>query len=137
MNYTYNEQTDTVSYELFNNETVTVDFKTFWIRQLVMDHMHYNGKFKNMVNGQQWLEAYLLCDGFGKGIDPLMAASQSYDWSHVRDSSDETLLEVAQYLATAVNWFGGDLEAMYQQHRNDVNRIKINNSEIDMLLGVV
>jgi hypothetical protein len=41
--------------------------------------------------------AYLLCDGFGQ-IDGRWAREQCWDWSHVRDSSDEALARCADYL---------------------------------------
>lgn len=135
--YSYNEQDNTVSYETAVSGTVTVDFKTFFTRQWVIAHLHWNGGYKHMISHEQWIQAYLLCDGFGANIDPLMASYQDYDWSHVRDSSDDAFSNVAQFLATAVNWFGGDFEAVYNQHVTDIERIQQSQPEVSMLLGVI
>lgn len=42
----------------------------------------------------EFLEAYALCDGFGKhSKEELEEINGGYDWSHIRDSSDEALHE--------------------------------------------
>jgi len=59
--------------------------------------MHFNGKLNHLLTPEQWINAYLLCDGFG-GIDYGFAKEQCFDWSHVRDSSEEALEVVAKFI---------------------------------------
>ena len=71
-------------------------------RTFVISFLHYNGQFKAKLSSQQWLKAYLMCDGFGS-IDAQWADEQCYDWSHVRDSSMEAFEKVATQIK---KWIG-------------------------------
>lgn len=55
-------------------------------RSYVMEHMHRHGVFQLKLTEMQWMEVYLLGDGFGC-VDKEWAQQQGWDWSHIRDSS--------------------------------------------------
>lgn len=53
----------------------------------------------NWLTSQEQWEAYCLCDGFGKKTPAeLKEINEGWDWSHVRDSSPEALLEAENYI---------------------------------------
>ena len=62
----------------------------------VADRLHFNGK-KFIGHNARWEKAYLLADGFGQ-ISKASAIEQCWDWSHVRESSDEAISAVAKFL---------------------------------------
>ena len=67
-------------------------------REMVMDYMHFNGKHRDELSGDDWVEVYLLGDGFGPldfGAADLMV---EWDWSHVRDSSVEAIRNMYEHL---------------------------------------
>ena len=58
--------------------------------------LHYSGENYAKLTDQQQVAARRLADGFGAGVtDPDLL----WDWSHVRDSSDEAIRLMAGYLA--------------------------------------
>lgn len=61
-------------------------------RDLVVAHLHWNGKYASDLTDKQWLKAYRACDGFGGDY------KGDFDWSHVRDSSEETFKKVAEMI---------------------------------------
>lgn len=61
--------------------------------------LHHSGENYAKLTKQHQVAARRLADGFGKGVtDPDLL----WDWSHVRDSSDGALRDVAEYLARAL-----------------------------------
>lgn len=65
---------------------------------LVMSYLHYNGSRRALINNEQFIKAYLLCNGFGNGISLAFANEIEFDWSHVRDSSPKAFDNAAAYL---------------------------------------
>jgi hypothetical protein len=68
-------------------------------RSLVVDYVHSTGRFSQELPDKVFWEVYQLGDGFGR-LPPEMLAeiNDGYDWSHVRDSSDEAFAEMATHL---------------------------------------
>jgi len=104
MNFEWDPIKKQVSYILKwgDGETVTVDWMKFYARYFVIQHLHWDGRYKDVLgDGETQTRFFLMCDGFGKFRDYLHYFSQvgGYDWSHVRDSSLETMLEIAGILA--------------------------------------
>jgi len=60
------------------------------IRRRVMSYMSHKGERRNRLTEWQWATCYLLGDGFGQ-VDRAFAVEQCWDWSHVRDSSEQAL----------------------------------------------
>ena len=63
-------------------------------RLAVMDRMHHDGRYAIASSDDRWEAAYLLGDGFGT-VTKSFAVSQCWDWSHVRDSSQAALVNMA------------------------------------------
>lgn len=64
---------------------------------LVANCLHWNGSLHDHVGWQVRDGAWLLADGFGRlTLDEL--DEQSWDWSHVRDSSETAIRAIAAYL---------------------------------------
>ena len=54
--------------------------------------LNHSGEFNDVLSGAEHDRAVALCDGFGKmDIATLRELDLTWDWSHVRDSSDEAL----------------------------------------------
>jgi hypothetical protein len=65
---------------------------------LVMSYLHYSGSRRKLINDEQFIKAFLLCNGFGDGISVAFANEIEFDWSHVRDSSPIGFDNAAAYL---------------------------------------
>lgn len=63
-------------------------------RLWVMAHMHHTGSCAHILTAREWCRVWLLADGFGT-VDREFAMEQSWDWSHVRDSSPEAIERMA------------------------------------------
>lgn len=124
---------NTVTYDPISN-TVTIDrpefgdrlrytFKEYYALCFAVQHLNYSGRFKNILSRSEIWQAYCLCDGFGK-LSPreLKGINGGWDWSHIRDSSTEALVEVAEWIA-ARHWSGGSLDAIIAQHKADIDRL--------------
>ena len=77
-------------------------------REVVVAFLHYKGMFRTVTSKVADKMARLLCDGFGqlseKNLNP-KDLYPLYDWSHVRDSSDEGIAQCAAYLRhRAIAW---------------------------------
>jgi hypothetical protein len=57
----------------------------------IIDRLHYSG---TRTSERSFGELYAMCDGFG-ALGWGVWAEVGYDWSHVRDSSNEALRRVA------------------------------------------
>lgn len=58
----------------------------------VVSYLHWSGLNKTVLTPAQRREVRLLADGYGKGVtDPNLV----FDWSHVRDSSEEAVKAMA------------------------------------------
>lgn len=71
----------------------TDDLHADLIRSAVMDYMSHRGPHRWRLTDAQWSLAYLLGDGFGR-ISWDFAQDQCWDWSHVRDSSPQSLARI-------------------------------------------
>lgn len=91
--YRYNRDADVVSVE-FDDVIVQSSFVEFYARTFVTEHMKYDGIFESFLSDADWQNYFLMCDGFGV-INGEYAKTIEWDWSHVRDSGDKTLVEVA------------------------------------------
>jgi len=61
--------------------------------------LHFNSPVAARLSAEYHMTAFAMCDGYGKRSQAnLMAAGLSWDWSHVRDSSEAALKETEQYL---------------------------------------
>lgn len=65
--------------------------------KFLKDCLHYEGSKNHLLTSEQYVNAYLLCNGFGV-IDREIANDQAFDWSHVRDSSPIAVDRAAQYI---------------------------------------
>jgi hypothetical protein len=73
-------------------------------RSIVCDYLYHGGSCRELLSTDEHMEVYVLADGFGKiGREAL---SMHYDWSHVRDSSDEAMLAMAAKITEIVNGRG-------------------------------
>lgn len=109
--------------------TETVSYVDFYARAFAIQRLHYNGQFNNIITDAEWEQAYLMCDGFGL-VDKYFAISMCWDWSHVRDSSYETLRKVADWIASN-HWILRNIEVIAKQSFEDCNRCGI-----DPIMGV-
>lgn len=108
-NYGFNQETMEVTFvRSFSIETW--DYFTFYAVNFAIQHLSFTGQYKSVLGGEQWKEAYLMCDGFGP-VDEDWAKGQSWDWSHVRDSNVETLVKVADWIASN-KWHLGSIKAI-------------------------
>lgn len=76
------------------NDDLTAD----QIRNAVMAYLHYTGENHDRLSRSQWEGCWFLADGFGKQMDRKFAEEQCWDWSHIRDSSEEALERIWQVL---------------------------------------
>jgi hypothetical protein len=61
--------------------------------------MKGENNYKDAISDEDIYEAYSLCDGFGlKTKKQLKKINDGWDWSHVRDSSPDAILEAEYYL---------------------------------------
>jgi hypothetical protein len=81
-----------VSMDLWNNN-----------RAVVMAAMHRMGDLRGALSDGHWSAFYCLCDGFGEVNFVDAAIRLQWDWSHVRDSSDDALAEVASKVRAALS----------------------------------
>ncbi len=76
-------------------------------RELVVACLHYEGAIEHLVSDALQWDAYCEADGFGYlDAESLAEINEGWDWSHVRDSSDEGIARVAQLLR-------GNLRSMF------------------------
>lgn len=68
------------------------------IRVFVVSFLHWNGKNYGKLTHAQEIRVRALADGFGPGVDPETEPDMFWDWSHVRDSSEEAFVAMAQTL---------------------------------------
>ena len=64
--------------------------------KFIFHYLNFNGDHANVLPQNLQLKFRLLADGFGK-IDPSMDQFEDmiWDWSHIRDSSDEAIAKIA------------------------------------------
>jgi mannitol-1-phosphate/altronate dehydrogenase len=65
--------------------------------KLVKECLHWNGPKVKLLTNDQYVAAYLLCDGYGT-ISQEFANDQDFDFSHVRDSSPIGFDRAAEYI---------------------------------------
>lgn len=71
-------------------EIANCEPQTDW--DVVVSFLHWNGSHSKALTTQQQANVRTLADGFGKGITDLDLV---WDWSHVRDSSEEAIKAIA------------------------------------------
>jgi hypothetical protein len=64
---------------------------------LIVQVLHWNGPLHDQTSPEIAWAAYCLADGFGK-LEGRVLRKIGWDWSHVRDSSEEGLGRIAEYL---------------------------------------
>lgn len=69
--------------------------------KLVCACLHYRGIASDLVSNDDHIKARKLADGFGPGQVP--ENDCFWDWSHVRDSSEEAVEAIAASLRGSVN----------------------------------
>jgi hypothetical protein len=74
------------------------------IRDFVMDHMHTLGVHADFLTEAEWARVYLCGDGFGPVTESFASSQLEWDWSHVRDSSDEAFLDMAAEIQTTIRY---------------------------------
>jgi hypothetical protein len=74
------------------------------IRDFVMDHMHTLGMRSSLLADAEWIRVYLCGDGFGPVTESFARDRLEWDWSHVRDSSDEAFLDMAAEIQTTLRY---------------------------------
>jgi len=63
--------------------------------------LHWNGSLRGIVGSELDTHLFVMCDGFGKRTAAELA-DMDWDWSHVRDSSDEAIARAASMLRAVV-----------------------------------
>ena len=116
--YTWDAATKTVSYSYPWGEVVKVDWLKFYARFFMIGHLHWEGRYRSVLDRRPGaLTRYFLkCDGFGKHesiMDFFRRTGTDYDWSHIRDTSYPTALEIARELST--EFWDKDFEEMADQ----------------------
>ena len=71
-------------------------------RAITMAAMHCMGELRSALSDGHWARAYCECDGFGEVSFVEASVKLEWDWSHVRDSSDEALERVACFVRKAL-----------------------------------
>lgn len=71
---------------------------------LIVSHMHFNGnRYRKDLTDEQMWTIYCLADGFGKMTSAeLSKINGGWDWSHIRDSSDEAITRMANRIRDMV-----------------------------------
>jgi hypothetical protein len=122
------DNTVTITSDLFLFENQTISYVEWYARRFVLQHLNANGKLNIVLDGWQWREAYLLCDGLGQ-INEKWAIEQSWDWSHVRDSSYPTMVKVADWIANK-KWADKSIEVIANRMLEDAKRLNVNPLEL-------
>ena len=66
-------------------------------------YLHFNGDRVNDLSYGQHLWVVSHCDGYGElSIREIMAMDVAYDWSHVRDSSEDAINATYRALLTLI-----------------------------------
>lgn len=70
-------------------------------RDHVADYLHSTGPFRDRLSSEERRHLYGMADGFGT-LPPgqLAAINGGWDWSHIRDASDEAILAMSAWLDT-------------------------------------
>lgn len=70
--------------------------------KLIVKFLHYNGAFHSLMTADEAAVIRQLGDGFGPGIkDPDLI----WDWSHVRDSSEQAVKAMADMIRQWANFY--------------------------------
>lgn len=71
--------------------------------KIVVAALHWNGEHNTTLTYAEEMAIRWAADGFGPNINPLtdeQSKDMFWDWSHVRDSSDAAIAEMAQRART-------------------------------------
>lgn len=83
-------------------EVHTKPFLQWYAGIFVVQHAHWDGKYYGLVRERELLIGiYHRADGFGpwdEQLDEYMRGG--LDWSHIRDSSDEAMVRIAEWLVS-------------------------------------
>ena len=120
----FNPENQTVEITKPWGEVETVSFIEYFSHKFVSEHLHWDGRFKDVLTPSEWKEAYLMCDGFGLIDERTATEDLKWDWSHVRDSQWTTLIEVADFIAS-LHWTLKDIQELVLQRLLDCHRVEL------------
>lgn len=69
------------------------------LRAFVVAYMSHSGPDRDKLTARDWQTLYFLADGYGE-VNAQFAIEQSWDWSHVRDSTPAAVRRMARRLLT-------------------------------------
>ena len=70
---------------------------------LLHKYLYHSGSASGVLTEAEHDKAVALCDGYGELTEAeLRTRHLTWDWSHVRDSSDEALAKAEAYVASLV-----------------------------------
>ena len=103
-------------------------------RHFVMSYLDFKGENRNDLTTDEAWEVFCLGDGFGNCTpEQLQQINSGWDWSHIRDSSDEAFLRMAMRIKAIVSrkaqWHAGIQKARLRVQA----AAKIRNSFTDFL----
>jgi len=77
---------------------------------LLHKYLYHSGSASGVLTEDEHNKAVAMCDGYGeKSVAELKDLDLTWDWSHVRDSSDEALAKAEAYVGSLVTtglWSG-------------------------------
>ncbi len=66
-------------------------------------YLYHSGSANTVLTETEHNEAVALCDGYGKkSVAELLSLHATWDWSHVRDSSEAALGKARAYVSNLV-----------------------------------
>lgn len=124
--FTFNPFNDTVTWIDPTGEVRTMTYLAWNARKYVVEYLHYDGQVKGNLTPSEEVQAWTLCDGFGH-CDLNELDRIGWDWSHVRDSSDEAMIKTAEYIRRRV--FGKDVTGFADMVSQFLKRCKMRNMD--------
>ena len=82
--------------EFLMNLLDTTDYNTAW--KVLVQFLSHTGLYRYVLTDSAYIRVRMLADGFGTGISPTTKEHTFWDWSHVRDSSEEAVFKMASKL---------------------------------------
>jgi len=99
------------------------EFTARYARKFIFEHLcPWGPLFHKILTPDQTWACFCLGDGFGKMIpDQLAQINSGYDWSHVRDSSDQAATEIAAKIVELGHW-ALPIDRIAKKTYNQLNR---------------
>lgn len=89
--------TNTVTLDRVEVLTHLLNLETDWA--LIVATLGHSGFAGSLLHRDDKWAAYCMCDGFGSMTpDQLLKLNDGWDWSHIRDSSQDALTQVAIFV---------------------------------------